>query len=66
LSANPEPGTSGRQPERACRCRFRRPTEAHFGGLTFRRAGDDRLEIFLALRDADGTVREEAFRMERR
>ena len=42
------------------------PAEAYFGGLTFRRAGDDRLEIFLALRDADGTVREEAFRMERR
>jgi len=42
------------------------PAEAYFGELTFRRAGDDRLEIFLVLRDADGTVREEAFRMERR
>lgn len=42
------------------------PTEAYFGGLTFRRVGDGRLEIFLALRGADGAVREEEFRMERR
>ena len=40
-------------------------TEAWFGGLTFRRVGEDRLQIYLALRDRDGTVREEEFRMER-
>ena len=40
-------------------------TEAWFGGLTFRRLGDDRLEIFLALRGRDGGVREETFVMER-
>ena len=40
-------------------------TEAWFGGLTFRRFGDDRLEIFLALRGRDGGVREEKFVMER-
>src|SRR5688572_1942495 len=32
------------------------PTEAYFGGLTFRRVGGDRLQIFLALRDSNGTV----------
>ena len=38
------------------------PTEAFFEGLTFRRVGDDRMQIFLALRDrVDGTVREEEF-----
>ncbi|MBM3818698.1 MAG: hypothetical protein FJW14_06735 [Acidimicrobiia bacterium] len=42
------------------------PTEAWFGGLTFRRVTNDRLEIFLALRGADGNVREEVFRMERK
>ena len=41
------------------------PTEAWFGGLTFRRLGDDRLEIFLALRGRDGSIREEKFVMER-
>jgi hypothetical protein len=41
------------------------PTEAWFGGLTFKRVGNDRLEIFLALRGSDGTIREEVFRMER-
>ena len=40
-------------------------TEAWFGGLTFRRLGDDRLQIFLAIRDRSGAVREEEFRMER-
>ena len=35
-------------------------TGAYFDGLTFRRAGDDRIEAFLALRDrATGAVREE-------
>ena len=38
--------------------------EVHFSGLTFRRSVD-RLQIFLALRDKDGQVREEEFRMER-
>ena len=40
--------------------------EAWFGGLTFRRVAADRLEIFLAIRDKSGTVREEKFLMERR
>jgi len=38
--------------------------EAHFDGLTFRRSVD-RLQIFLALRDKAGAVREEAFQLER-
>jgi hypothetical protein len=38
--------------------------EVYFSGLTFRRSVD-RLQIFLALRDKEGTVREEEFRMER-
>jgi hypothetical protein len=42
------------------------PAEAWFGGLTFKRVTNDRLEIFLALRGADGTIREEVFRMQRR
>jgi hypothetical protein len=36
-----------------------------FEGLTFRRDGEDRLTIFLALRGKDGTIREETFRMSR-
>ena len=36
------------------------PSELAFGGLTFRKVGDNTLNIFLALRDATG-VREEAF-----
>jgi hypothetical protein len=42
------------------------PNEAWFGGLTFRRLDANRLEIFLALRDKSGSVREEKFVMERR
>ncbi len=38
--------------------------EAHFDGLTFRRSVD-RLQIFLALRDREGKVREEAFQLDR-
>jgi hypothetical protein len=38
--------------------------EAYFSGLTFRRSVD-RLQVFLALRDKEGKVREEEFRMER-
>ena len=38
--------------------------EVSFAGLTFRRSVDH-LQIFLALRDKDGSVREEEFRMER-
>jgi hypothetical protein len=38
--------------------------EVYFGGLTFRRSVD-RLQIFLAIRDKEGKVREEEFRMER-
>jgi hypothetical protein len=42
------------------------PDAARFAGLTFRRAGADRLEVFLAVRNrADGTVREERFEMVR-
>ena len=41
------------------------PGEAYFGGLTFRRIGDDRLDIFLALRERSGTIREEKFEMQR-
>jgi hypothetical protein len=40
-------------------------TEVWFSGLTFRRVGDDGLRIFLALRSADGTIREEEFKMQR-
>lgn len=37
-------------------------TGAYFEGLTFRRAGPDRIDVFLALRDRKtGTVREEKF-----
>jgi hypothetical protein len=38
--------------------------EAFFSGLTFRRASDDRLEIYLAL-GQDGKVREEKFELAR-
>jgi hypothetical protein len=38
--------------------------DAHFDGLTFRRSVD-RLQIFLALRDKEGKVREEEFRLDR-
>lgn len=42
------------------------PDAIYFSGLTFRRAGPDRLEIYLSLRNrADGTVREEKFTMTR-
>jgi hypothetical protein len=41
------------------------PTEAWFAGLTFRRAGGDRMQIFLAIRNRDGSIREEEFRMQR-
>jgi hypothetical protein len=37
----------------------------HFDGLSFFRDGDDELRIYLLLRDKDGTVREEQFRMRR-
>ena len=42
------------------------PEAAYFEGLTFKRVGGDKLEIFLAIRNrADGTVREERFDMVR-
>jgi hypothetical protein len=41
------------------------PDAANFGGLTFKKVGSDRMQIFLALRDKDGSVREEEFRYER-
>ncbi len=42
------------------------PEAVYFQGLTFKRLGRDRLEIFLALRNrTDGTVREERFEMKR-
>jgi hypothetical protein len=37
----------------------------YFEGLTFQREGENRLEIFLALRGSDGKVREESFVMTR-
>jgi hypothetical protein len=40
-------------------------SEVFFSGLTFRRSGEDRLQIFLALRGSDGTVREERFELQR-
>ncbi len=39
--------------------------EAYFSGLTYRRVDSDRLEIFLAMRQKDGTLREEAFHFRR-
>jgi hypothetical protein len=42
------------------------PDAVYFEGLTFKRVGRDKLEIFLALRNrTDGTVREETFVMNR-
>jgi hypothetical protein len=42
------------------------PDAVHFNGLTFRRQGADRMEIFLALRNSKtGTVSEERFSMTR-
>jgi hypothetical protein len=42
------------------------PEAAWFDGLTFRRVGDNEVEIFLAIRNrADGSVREERFQMRR-
>lgn len=38
---------------------------AYFSGLTFERKNGRELNIFLALRQKDGTVREEVFRMKR-
>lgn len=40
-------------------------TAALFNGLTFKRVGDDRLEIYLAMRGTDGKLREESFQMQR-
>lgn len=40
------------------------PDAVYFDGLTMRRSVD-RLQIFLAIRDKEGKVREEEFRMER-
>ncbi|MGH9459119.1 MAG: DUF6265 family protein [Thermoanaerobaculia bacterium] len=37
----------------------------HFDGLTYRRDGEDEITVFLALREKDGTAREEALRMRR-
>ena len=43
------------------------PDTMYFDGLTFKRAGADKLEIFLAIRNRnDGSIREEAFQMSRR
>lgn len=36
-----------------------------FSGLTFEKVGDRKLNIYLALRQKDGSVKEEVFRMER-
>jgi hypothetical protein len=37
----------------------------YFSGLTFERASKDELNIYLALRQRDGTLKEETFRMKR-
>lgn len=37
----------------------------YFSGLTFEHAAKDELNIYLALRQRDGTLKEEAFRMKR-
>lgn len=37
----------------------------HFSGLTFEQAGQNEINIYLALRQKDGTVREETFKMKR-
>jgi hypothetical protein len=37
----------------------------YFSGLTFEQASKDELNIYLALRQRDGTLKEEAFRMKR-
>jgi hypothetical protein len=41
------------------------PRAAHFDGLSFFREGDDALNIYLLLKDKEGKVREELFRMRR-
>ena len=42
------------------------PGAVYFDGLTFMRVADDRLEIFLAIRNrSDGSIREERFEMQR-
>ena len=41
------------------------PDAAWFGGLTYRRIGNDQVVIFLAIRDKTGTVREERFELRR-
>jgi len=37
----------------------------HFNGLTFENAGGGEMNIYLALRQKDGTLKEEAFKMKR-
>ena len=37
----------------------------YFSGLTFENASEDELNIYLALRQRDGTIKEEVFRMKR-
>jgi hypothetical protein len=41
------------------------PTEAYFEGMTFRRLGPDRVHVQLAIRQSDGSAREEDFRYTR-
>ena len=40
-------------------------SKVYFTGLTFERRGDTELNIYLALRQKDGTVKEEVFKMRR-
>ena len=43
------------------------PDTLHFAGITFKRLGPDRLDVYLAIRNrSDGSVREETFEMTRR
>ena len=41
------------------------PRAVHFSGLSYLREGDEELRIYLLLKDKDGKVREELFKMRR-
>ncbi|HMB93949.1 MAG TPA: DUF6265 family protein [Rhodothermales bacterium] len=60
--------TSWEEREEKTRFHFIRAEEdtVYFGGLTYYRADDDTLQIWLAIRDRDGNIREEAFTLHRR
>lgn len=41
------------------------PTEANFDGLTYRKNGDQGLDVFVVFKSKDGKVREESFKYKR-